>query len=1401
MSQKNKRNYENYYLGLDIGTDSVGWAVTDTNYKLLRANNKNLWGVRLFDSAQSASNRRLSRESRRRLERRKWRIELLQEIFAPVINQIDGNFFARLSDSNLYDGDKREKTKFSLFNDKDYTDKEFYKKYKTIYHLRLAMMTETDPDPRLVYLALHHIIKYRGHFLQEGDSVSVIDNIEAPLNSIACYLSSSEKVEQLNLTKEIIKKFQNCLVEKGTKSERAQRYKDCFDAPKNSRLEAVLKLIAGNSVKIKALFPDTETSLSVTFDCEWEAKESEYRELLQDDYILIENAKLLYDYAQLKTILGNYSFLSEGMVERYKKHSKDLADLKRVLKKYFPQETYDLMFKKNDKETNYTAYSGKVNFGKKVDGNKQLLETAKSRSYEDFVKYVKSILTSYEQAQNDETVQRILSDMADGTFMPKQVSKRNSTLPYQLNLAELETILKNIIQYPRYAFINETDKSGIRTYDKIKSLLTFKMPYYVGPTNNHSGKYWIVRSESGKILPWNYEQKIDLFATENNFVQRMTNKCPYVDGAKVLPKCSLLYEEFAFLNVVNCIRINGTRLSVDLKLKLSEYYATNGESKLTAKILKQWLKLQNVYEDNDKIEIDGFDDGATVHRRTYYQFVKIFDGSVRGVEEHREDIEKIILYATIAGPEKNNLVKRLKKEFDYLTEQQISIIKGLSLKGWGRYSKEMLTKRIGTDPDTGELHTLSIIDAMRNSQYNFMEIWNNEVYGFKDGFNQLRDNISSGISYDVVDSLYCSPAVKKQIWQTLCIVKELTDILGRAPSKIFVEVARDTNSKKDKSEERKRNASRYQMLSAALDKLKEQRDDMFNENVYKQFCELKPESLQNTKLFLYFMQNGIDIYTGDVIDYNNLHLYDKDHIYPRSKVKDDSIHSNLVLTYRTHNAVKTDTYPIEESVRKKMESKWLVLKKQGLMSEEKYRRLTRNTPLTDDELADFINRQLVETRQTTKEVIELLKGVFPESEIVWSKAGNISDFRAMPKQMGEQRVSRFVKCRELNDLHHAKDAYLNIVVGNVYNVRYEHNARFWMKNHPTEKLVSPAKLFEHDVKNKSVVAWIAGEDGTMAQVEKTMRSNAVLFTRESKVVKGQLFEATLQKKNADNANLVPLKGENSTNRKYKCMSDTAKYGGYISETRAYYMLVKYTQVKQTKKKQNEKCYYKLLGVTAKDSNKLLDNKSRIDYCEKCGLQNARILIPRIKVQTMFEFGNTLLSLSGMTGNRIIWRIAQQNACDEETERYLKKVVNVVEKYNKASVQKQAYNVTDYDEITLEQNKILYDVFMEKLSSSKYSGAASLQSFVNKLSTENLRQKFANLCRAKQCVVLAEIAKALQCNATTSNLSLVGEGKSCGNILTSSVFEALDNISIVHRSVTGIFEQKIPLSQFDKESNR
>ena len=127
------------------------------------------------------------------------------------------------------------------------------------------------------------------------------------------------------------------------------------------------------------------------------------------------------------------------------------------------------------------------------------------------------------------------------------------------------------------------------------------------------------------------------------------------------------------------------------------------------------------------------------------------------------------------------------------------------------------------------------------------------------------------------------------------------------------------------------------------------------------------------------------------------------------------------------NGEKKDVYPIKSEIRNKMQKTWSFWHHVGTISDEKYKRLIRSTPFTEDEKYGFINRQLTETSQSTKVVAELLKERYPEAEIVYSKAGLISDFR---------HEFDLYKSRSYNDLHHAVDAYLNIVVGNVYHMRF-----------------------------------------------------------------------------------------------------------------------------------------------------------------------------------------------------------------------------------------------------------------------------------------------------------------------------------------------------------------------------
>lgn len=132
----NKTMEQLYNITLDIGTSSVGWCVTDMNGKLMKFKRKNMWGARLFDKGQTAETRRLKRSLRRRYARRRQRIILLQNLLGDMVNQKDKNFFVRLNESFLWKCDKTEKSDYYCLQIRIISDKEYYKKNPTIYHLR-----------------------------------------------------------------------------------------------------------------------------------------------------------------------------------------------------------------------------------------------------------------------------------------------------------------------------------------------------------------------------------------------------------------------------------------------------------------------------------------------------------------------------------------------------------------------------------------------------------------------------------------------------------------------------------------------------------------------------------------------------------------------------------------------------------------------------------------------------------------------------------------------------------------------------------------------------------------------------------------------------------------------------------------------------------------------------------------------------------------------------------------------------------------------------------------------------------------------------------------------------------------------------------------------------------------
>ena len=228
-------------------------------------------------------------------------------------------------------------------------------------------------------------------------------------------------------------------------------------------------------------------------------------------------------------------------------------------------------------------------------------------------------------------------------------------------------------------------------------------------------------------------------------------------------------------------------------------------------------------------------------------------------------------------------------------------------------------------------------------------------------------------------------------------------------------------------------------------------------------------------------------------------------------------------------------------IRNKMIPFWKILLQQGFIPKEKYERLVRSDKLCTDELAGFVERQIVETRQSTKEVASILKEALPDTEIVYVKAGTVSNFRQFFKEIGA-----FLKVREMNDLHHAKDAYLNIVVGNSYFIKFTKNAAWFIKNNPGYSY-NLKRMFEFDIERNGETAWKIGNRGSIVTVKNVMQKNNILVTRKSYEAKGGLFDQQMMKKGKGQ---VPIKGNDDR------LANIEKYGGYNKASGTYFMLVK-----------------------------------------------------------------------------------------------------------------------------------------------------------------------------------------------------------------------------------------------------
>ncbi len=1453
-----KKQYGDYYLGLDIGTDSVGYAVTSTSYNLLKFNGKAMWGSRLFEAAETAADTRLKRSQRRRIERASWRIRLLQSLLAEEISKIDMGFFQRLAESNLHVEDKKEgnRTKFCLFGQEGMSDKDFYEKYQTVYHLRESQLNNKPDafDIRMVYLSLAHLIKNRGHFLFEGLEAEIGQGgnqrelFKNAYNELVQFLQENfdNFADASFPSAESIKTIMTD--SKLTITEKKSRLMALLETKKKP-LKAAMEFLSGGKVKFADLFEDEELkeldSLSLK-EGNLEEKEAELTEALGERFEAVLCFKAVYDIALLDGLMQGCNSISEAKIRIFEEHGEDLHTLKEFAKK-----TDKKLFKKifgvpEGKDNNYSAYIGSCMGG---NGKKAVIENKKA-TQEDFCDFLKKELASYVDFKNVEKLtgdlsgtDKLFSRILNKTAFPKLRAKVNGVIPVQVNEAELKKILENAEHY--FPFLAERDDEGLSVSEKIRQIMLFRIPYYVGPLagtekSKEAKRCWVKRTRE-KINPWNFDRVVDKSETAERFIRAMTNKCSYLRTEDVLPKQSLLYTEFEVRNELNNLSVHGERLPVETIQQIFEGLLLKERGKISKKKILDYLKVHKLVPNEITVtDISGVDDSLTCDVKAFKDFYRIFGEEY--TQAHKEQIEDIIRWITLFSGEKSMLLTKIRKSYPDIPEEKLREIKKLKYKDWGRLSKTFLDSEKISFYDDSIGVPITFIEAMRREPLNLMQLLSKgHRYGFADKveeFNGASQKIEK-LKYSFIKELAVSPAVKRSIWQTAQIVQEIKQITGHAPKRIFIEMARGGEK------EKKRKDSRKTQLQKLYAECKKKAPDIFNQDVADELESKDNDALRSKKLFLYFCQMGKDMYTGKKIDLSELNstsqshnVYDCDHIYPRSKTKDDSM-DNLCLVHYSVNRDKSDVYPLSPDIQKKMKKFWAMLLDRGLISSKKYERLTRTVPLSDDDLAGFINRQLVETRQSTKAVAEILKLACPESKIVYSKAGNVSDFR---------KNFDLIKCREVNDMHHAKDAYLNIVVGNAYYTKFTDSPLTIIQKGTVEYSLKPEVFYKWKISCHGNIAWIPekdGTEGTISTVRRMMHKNNVLVTRMVKENKGEIYNATIYK--AGDGKLFPLKAGR----------DVEKYGGYSSEKTGYFTVIESKNKKGKLIRTIEAVPVYMASRAAKDDELLLDR------CRKeLLLREPKIVYRKIKVGSCITIDDCAFYLTGTTGKQITGSLANQLVLGSDFEKYVKALL----KFDERQKRIKDLEPKESDEIKKEKNLALYNEFVEKLETKQYVSCLEISSsslkeereefcalpvrqqcsrlcelqklfallrfnerqklkkdlqptkygeidkennlalydeFVKKLekkqyvsrpafSSSSLKEKREFFCALpvnQQCSLLCELLKLFEAKPLTADLTLIGGSKNTGSFKYSKEITSYTSVLLYSYSVTGLFEQE------------
>lgn len=916
-----------YHVALSLKQDSVGWSILDDKFRLKKVHignsNTNLKaiGVDKFTPGKTAAETRVIRSNRRRLARRKKRIAWLNDIFDPYLENIDPMFLNRLKYSNLA-GDDKKFTGGIIFPNRE-DEQRYYQKYPTIFHLRYALMTEKEKfDLRLVYLAIHNIVKYRGNFNDKTPMASF--NTES-----LDYAQELEKVQKAFDDTELsglvsIAKLQNkelkglLLTNELGKREQKKQLTDLLlgDTNKVNKqvMGEIIKAILGSKFDLDNLLQNSEESgikLSFADEDIDDTISGLEASLTNEQQTIILGLHNIYLGISLEKLVPNGETFSQAQIKTYNR----FHDQYKVLVAFRKQVT-------------------------SVDDNKAINEAIDryaSPTYqkkgkvdrEGFYNLLKPYLKKYKNAERDKIKKWIDEDQ----FMVKPRNKRNQLIPHQLHQYELDQIIENQGKY--YPFLKELNPRENRQETakyKLDELVAFRLPYYVGPLVDNSqvpeaavSRYsWvdIKKNRPEEITPWNFDKYINLESTAKAFIRSLTAKDSVLISEDVLPSSSILYQRFNVLNELNKVRIDGKLLrSGDKQKVFNDLFRTH--KKVSVKTLQKYLKSEFGYKHEPEISGLSQKDSFNSSYSTYIDLKRVIGSRVDN-PDYQNDLEQIVEWSTVfpQGPMFRHNLDSIK----WLNTTERNKLAALHYSGWGRYSKELLA---GLVNQNGE----RVIDVMWNTNLNFAQVISQPDFK-KELSNRNEAYLKSDESFeDVLNNTYTSPQNRKAIRQAMYVLEDITKKMGHAPATVSLQFLRYTDSNSQSQ-------PRQKQLSRLYKEITKKTAGGYFEDKQQLVKELKDVKRIDDRLYLYFSQLGRDLYTGQKINLKDVTNHSSNlqvvHILPPTFVKDESL-NNKALIYRQPRQINLAT------IRNSMRNFWQLLQRFNLLTNKKMANLLQDT--------------------------------------------------------------------------------------------------------------------------------------------------------------------------------------------------------------------------------------------------------------------------------------------------------------------------------------------------------------------------------------------------------------------------------------------------------------------------